>query len=1043
MKRKEFKQRLKGLLACMLVMILVVNGTQGGIVTAYADGSEESMIHVPLNYYGVLCRDDDMMDYIDIKNETAAEEGDAYFISSDYTTDVAVEADAAVIPGIVLPGVKKDGYFFMNWDLEMNGNYDEETQEVTLESGWTAGDLEEEGLSFVAYFEKALTSVINYDLNGGMADGKTDSYNYTITQPDIDTKVFEEPVVTWVPLKDKMIFNGWLMAVSYQSWYDEENGIIHGVYGESAELVADWREECIITVNYMVQDENSDFGKLSSDMVSVTFCESETAEPVIMLPEAIPFEGYAFAGWSCEDKNMGEYLVDLPGFDEKLDGYPAGTVFKPEYNVNESTGKVEQVYNLYARFTTAEYLKVLYDVNGGQGLENTEEIIYEKDVLETRATFILPAAPVHDTYTFTGWLSSVDGKLYEAGTEVSYPFEVGNVNFVAQWEVEIPITYNTVGGKITSTDHALNITIPTDATSVDDVVLPIVEKENAFFLNWELGIGSGGIYDAGVQDISWDVAAPAGSLTELPFTAIWQEALVSSITYEFTGAVLNGFADSYSTSVTQPMMDSKTFEEKVIGFEPVKKGFIFTGWELQVTDTGSGSYDTTDSGAVVSGNYGENYTLVAQWRPENTITITTTFAEGFTDAGTINGGTVGTYGESTESDGAGKLVVTLPDIKDVKEDYIFVGWKCYDANGVEVIVDGYVDISDYDGTVISVYKEGTTLLIAYPTDEKNVGGNTGVYVLEAQFVNAKAIEIAYDLNGGTGITNLMDKVYQSRLEEKMGIIVLPESVPIRAGYDFLGWLYSKDNKIYEAGSSIACGFTEQNVKLTAQWNEKVYKIPLIYNTDGGKITSEDYTVNVNLMENDTGTKVMLPEVEKERYFFTGWILKNHADMVYEAGEQFLTWTIPVYALDNLELTANWVEIKKSTVTYNLNGGNIDGSTVALTQEYIQPSIKEEMFSESVVKEVPVRKDYIFTGWSFSSTDGSSYERGVLKGHYGTDYVLTATWKNVIEAGTVTLKTGERYKLAKGNWMVNGDTTVYVGGGYFCVSKDGEYTFTEK
>ena len=995
MERKEFKQRLKRLLAWALVMVLMVNSVQGGFVSVHAEGTEgetgtestETMVSIPVKYYDVFYTDDGMENRVAIRDRETAGEGEAYFTSTGYTTEASAEAEATSILDIVLPTVEKDGYFFSYWGLGISGEYNSETQEVSLGDGWTAGGLASEELPFIAYFQEILRSKITYDYSGGTMDGVENMTSYEIIQPDIETYEYQEPVTTSVPAMEGKIFTDWSMETTDMNWYDSETGLIHGYFEDGAEsiLYANWRDENTITVEYLISPDYQGMGSINIDEPKVTYYESRTPEPVITeTPDVTVIEdGWFFSGWYCPE------LADMP--------QTAFELFYPECEVSEDgmtlIGGQNYNYTMYAEFVPAMQMIVSFDA--GNGEEPVQNTIFQSSLDQETVTITLPEVPVYEDYAFAGWYCENTDTVYPAGAEVTLDIDQKFAGFYAQWEVEIPITYDTVGGTITSTNHDMSVTIPIDAISAEGVVLPIVEKENAFFLNWELGISSGGIYDAGMQDLRWDIDTPASTLTGLPFTAVWQDALVSAITFEYTGGTMNGSADSYETLVVQPTMDSKSFEKEVIGFEPTKKGFIFTGWELQVTETGSGSYDITDTGAVVTGNYGENYTLVAQWRPENTITITTAFADGFADAGTIDGGTVGNYGESTESDGAGNLIVTLPVVKDVKEAYIFVGWKCYDANGAEVIVDGYVDIADFDGTIISGYREGTTLLIAYPTDEKNSGGNTATYVLEAQFVEAKTIEVTYDLNGGMGLENLTETVYQSSVEETAANLVLPETVPTRDGYEFAGWTYSVDNKVYKAGSNIACAFTEQKVVFTAQWEEKEYVLTVEYILDGGNITSEEYTTEVNLWTNDTEAEVMLPEVEKEGYFFTGWSLKNNNDFTYESGAQYLTWTgtAPAYTLEKLELTANWIAVKKTIVTYDLNGGNVDGSTTSLTQEYTQPSVEEELFSGSVVEEVPARKGYIFTGWSLGVSDGSSYEGGVVSGYYGTDYTMTAQWRS--------------------------------------------------
>lgn len=53
----------------------------------------------------------------------------------------------------------------------------------------------------------------------------------------------------------------------------------------------------------------------------------------------------------------------------------------------------------------------------------------------------------------------------------------------------------------------------------------------------------------------------------------------------------------------------------------------------------------------------------------------------------------------------------------------------------------------------------------------------------------------------------------------------------------------------------------------------------------------------------------------------------------------------------------------------------------------------------------------------------------------TDHVIS-------KSGVYALKAGEKYRLAQGQWKVDGDKSVYQGGSDFYVSADGDYSFTK-
>lgn len=586
-----------------------------------------------------------------------------------------------------------------------------------------------------------------------------------------------------------------------------------------------------------------------SESVILSEYESTLRKATVQFP-SVEKKGFVLEQWELYGC---EYIeADMPE-DSYWDlGVLVGEVEKPEFA-------------FVAVWVDAPSVYVTFDKNNLDEETISDDYAYVKTMDGELAYITLPEAPVYEGYKFAGWLGIVNDEemgIYDANTEVSFSSAVEGVTFIAQWECELPITYDTADGTIISDNYDTSVTVSMDATGAEGVILPTVEKDGYFFVNWKLEISGGGTYDAGAQDITWDSTMPAADLTEIPFTAKWQEALVSAITYDYVGGMMNGYADSYVTSIVQPTIDSKDFEEQVTDFKPTKKGEIFTDWELQTSETGSGSYTS----GKLSGNYGENYTLVAQWRPENTISITATMADGFEDAGTIEPGMAKTYGESIGSDGNGNALISLPEIKEITKGYLFAGWKCFDETGKEVIMNEYIDITDYDGTVISCYPAGTTLYITYPTDANNAGGNHASYTLEAQFKKAAMIKINFDLNGGTGDITTNDTIYQSMIGESVVWVTMPAN-PVKEKAEFLGWQY-----------------------------------------DGVRYASGEYAS---------------------------------------------------------------VQVTKGVATF------------------------------------------------------------------------VADWMQIIEAGKVSLQVGEEYKMAEGNWTVNGDTTVYVGGSNFYVSEEAEYTFTQK
>lgn len=720
--------------------------------------------------------------------------------------------------------------------------------------------------------------------SAGEGEAYFTSEGYT-TGVDLDgtaTSVLNSQLVFPAVEKDGYIFQNWKMGVSgsyivtdmpedsYWDWSGSgyTAATLVTTY-EGIPFAPVWRKAGKIDVQVRFLEGFENAGSIESGIAGTYVETAETDIATIKLnPISKVNEGYLFVGWKCFDETGKEYITSSyveNAHETQIGCYPGGTALQiPFPKETGTTGELIASYVMEAQFVNANEIFVTIDTNDGTDGAISTYTNYRSSFSDSTINVTLPSAPNRAGYQFAGWMCTYDDEVYPAGESMQFDLDVQEVLFVAQWECEIPITYNTNGGEISSTNYDKKIALPIDATYADGIIFPTVTKENYVLVDWILEVGNGEYaeYDGEIDTWMWSENYPADTLTEtgLVFTANWQEAITSVITYEYPGGMMNGYIDSYAELVTQPTIDSVDFEVPVTAFEPTKAGYMFTEWELQTSETGSGSYE----GGKISGNYGENYTLVAKFRPENTISITTSIASGFEDAGTIDSGMAKTYGESIDNDGNGNALVSLPGAKEIADGYFFIGWKCFDANGKEVILDGYTEMTDYDGSVIECYPAGTSLSIAYSTDDNNAGGNNASYILEAQFKKAVGVNVVFDLNGGSGDIALNDTVYQEKFGDTTVAVTMPKA-PVRDGFEFLGWKYNG---------------------------------------------------------------------------------------------------------------ANYVEVINVDVTLG-------------------------------------------------------------------EITLIADWKKVIEAGKMLLKAGQEYKLSEGNWTVDGDTTVYVGGSNFYVSEEAEYTFTKK
>ena len=145
--------------------------------------------------------------------------------------------------------------------------------------------------------------------------------------------------------------------------------------------------------------------------------------------------------------------------------------------------------------------------------------------------------------------------------------------------------------------------------------------------------------------------------------------------------------------------------------------------------------------------------------------------------------------------------------------------------------------------------------------------------------------------------------------------------PVRTHYTFAGWSPSLPSKY------------DGNKTFTAQWTPINYTFT--FNLNGGNIggSTTNKTINGNNTQNVTtpGTPV------RTHHTFAGW-----------------SPSLPSKYDGNKTFTAQWT-VNNYTITYNLDGGNIGGSTNNQTRSVPYNTMPPEL--------TPVKSGYVFIGWT--------------------------------------------------------------------------------
>lgn len=305
--------------------------------------------------------------------------------------------------------------------------------------------------------------------------------------------------------------------------------------------------------------------------------------------------------------------------------------------------------------------------------------------------------------------------------------------------------------------------------------------------------------------------------------------------------------------------------------------------------SGYGTFDVLINGSTVSSGVTDFY---QQFTPVTTYQVTNIKAspgrtyQGVASgslSGTINSGasvvlkfTTNTYTISYDANGgvgapasqtytyATSGTTALSSTKPIRTGYTFLGWSTSSSASSATYASG----ADFN---------------------KNVTSDTILYAVW----KANTYTISYDANGGNGAPDAQSYTYA-----ESGTTVLSAVVPVKPGYDFLGWSTDAlaSTALYLAGGAYNRNIAS-DVTLYAVWKPTEF-CTLSYDMNGGTGTIEDqkhirYTASIlsNIKPN------------RENYVFTGWSLtKNATKADYLLGGKCVLdefeneSTVPLYAV---------------------------------------------------------------------------------------------------------------------------------------------------
>ena len=472
------------------------------------------------------------------------------FQNGDETSQVEYKYNTTEITNNVeVPTPTREGYTFVRW-LDADGKAFDPTANVTEDH--TYNNIEWKPIKYRVIF--------NANAGGKNVTGTMEDQTFTY---DVEAKLNAN---TFACTDEKngvqlYVFGGWNTAAdgSGTAYTDEQ---------EVSNLTAESEGEITLYAQWQHVTKKLTYVSAQGDAPDAADVDIFSEVVVANAPAGFDETKYIFKGWRSnvavgyEVMQPGDKFV-MPNTDVTLTAVWEEIVPAVKHNVTYQ-------YGIKTTVTTAP---VEYGVGS---IVN----VMQNDPSETG-------------YTFTGWRSSHEGRIYQRGDTFVMPDT--DVTLTAQWQKD-PTEYTVqflVDGRLIDQETGIAGSFIT--------LKPAQTKTGFTFVGWQSSVGEGKIY-------------PANSRFEIPattvkMTAVWQaDPATYTVTYALNGGVgaasdSNAYVEGAFVTVTDAAV--------------TKDGFIFAGWRSSFGGTVYQANDTFQMPGI-------NVTLTAQWQPEEaTYTVST------------------------------------------------------------------------------------------------------------------------------------------------------------------------------------------------------------------------------------------------------------------------------------------------------------------------------------------------------------------------------------------------------------------------------------
>ncbi|NMN02597.1 InlB B-repeat-containing protein [Bifidobacterium panos] len=725
----------------------------------------------------------------------------------------------------------------------------------------------------------------------------------------------------------------------------------------TTDKTATYTEDVKFTANWTANDNTvtfaqGDHGSFPAGAVTEYKDAVKTAQTLgeasVTAPTATADKGYTFVGWKSSEDGKVYAAKDMATYEVKGTG----------------TGDMARKVTFTAQYVANDKCTVVFNANGGQ-IDNTgKDALVSMSDLKGR-TYTAPKVLARtDGYSFGGWA---------AGSTVLQPGETGTYAdgvtvYTAVWNADpIDVTFTvkneTEGeagdGTLTAGKPMLSVKTGDALGGVTGYEAPVVtatEGTGKKFAGWKAGDGT--VYTpAQIKDVK---AKPG-----LSFTAVYEDLPKMTVVFDYNGGTLD---DKSSSSLTGTQDMAYKADQVPV---PTRNGYDFKGWTKDGKD------------ATPSLKY-ENATYTAKWSATaNDIKFTVDANKGEQTAGaaSLSVNTDATLGSVT-----GYVAPTVS----AKDGQVFKGWRASVTKG-DVKTPG------------ALYQ---------PADIAALVSEPGLN-FEAEFEDTPTVEVLFNYNGGT-----LDGKSSSSVKTNQNLTAKVPA-PTRTGYTLAGWTATPSSL-----DDLAADATE--VKLvtdatyTAKWtpNENTVKFvqdandkhgTLAGNTEYNKVKSGDTVGGKPTVSVDAG------------YRFVGWVSSEN-QKVYSQD------TVDAYVVSGanreVTFTAKYVPESSVEVHYNYAGGYNKKGDSSLVLTGLEGAEYSEA-DKTAAAEKPTRTGWKFTGWD--KTPSTKY----------ASVTYTAQWE--VNPNTVTFLPGDNGTLAgDAEYTVNSGAKVP---GEPTVSAKAGWTFT--